>query len=356
MKLPNGFGSVYKLSGKRRNPWVARKTLDWTLDTEKQTCNPVYKFIGYYPTKAAALQALADYNRKPEQNKETERPKKGKAPTFTEVYERWSAIHYERIKSSAPYTAAYSLCSALYSTPLIDIHLAQLQAVIDASNKSQVSLRRVKNLWGLMWDYAVQYEIVPPDRRELVRYVDLSRCTTSKHRTRETFSKAEIAALWENSEDAWVSVVLILIYTGCRISELLELKQADVHLSERYFSIKAAKTAAGVRVVPIADKLAPLFERWSAQNCAHLIHTPQGYIVQYSNFMSRYWSKVMERLNMEHKPHDTRHTFVTLLTEAGVDARVIKQIVGHKGSGVTEQVYTHIDLSKKLEAVNMICY
>ena len=63
---------------------------------------------------------------------------------------------------------------------------------------------------------------------------------------------------------------------------------------------------------------------------------------------------MMELLNMEHKPHDTRHTCVSLLTEAGVDERIIKKIVGHKGKSVTETVYTHLDLEIKLEA--MKCY
>lgn len=57
---------------------------------------------------------------------------------------------------------------------------------------------------------------------------------------------------------------------------------------------------------------------------------------------------MMELLNMEHKPHDTRHTCVSLLTEAGVDERIIKKIVGHKGKSVTETVYTHLDLEIKL--------
>lgn len=63
---------------------------------------------------------------------------------------------------------------------------------------------------------------------------------------------------------------------------------------------------------------------------------------------------MMELLNMEHKPHDTRHTYVSLLTEAGVDERIIKKIVGHKGKSVTETVYTHLDLEIKLEAINKI--
>ena len=55
-----------------------------------------------------------------------------------------------------------------------------------------------------------------------------------------------------------------------------------------------------------------------------------------------------------HRPHDTRHTCISLLTEAGVDERIIKKIVGHKGQGVTQIVYTHVDLPYKLEAINLI--
>lgn len=51
MKLPNGFGSVHKLPGNRRNPWRARKTAGWETDFEKGTCKQKYITIGYYPTQ-----------------------------------------------------------------------------------------------------------------------------------------------------------------------------------------------------------------------------------------------------------------------------------------------------------------
>lgn len=47
MKLPNGYGSVTKMSGKRRNPWVVRKTDGYTLDPEKKTKKQNYIIIGY---------------------------------------------------------------------------------------------------------------------------------------------------------------------------------------------------------------------------------------------------------------------------------------------------------------------
>ena len=46
MKLPNGYGTVYKLSGNRRKPWIARKTRAWT-DEGKQ----LFDIIGYYPKR-----------------------------------------------------------------------------------------------------------------------------------------------------------------------------------------------------------------------------------------------------------------------------------------------------------------
>ena len=62
----------------------------------------------------------------------------------------------------------------------------------------------------------------------------------------------------------------------------------------------------------------------------------------------------MEQMNMFHRPHDTRHTCVSLLADAGVDERMVKKIVGHKGQGVTQTVYTHFEIEALLEAINKI--
>lgn len=74
------------------------------------------------------------------------------------------------------------------------------------------------------------------------------------------------------------------------------------------------------------------------------------------NFRDSYWKPLLEEmgLNPDHRPHDTRHTCVSLLTKEGVDERIIKKIVGHAGKGVTQQVYTHMDMEQLLEAINKI--
>ena len=57
MKLPNGYGSVYKLSGNRRNPWVACVTIGYN----KETRNQERRVIGYFPNKPKALNSSASF-------------------------------------------------------------------------------------------------------------------------------------------------------------------------------------------------------------------------------------------------------------------------------------------------------
>lgn len=348
MKLPNSYGSVYKLSGKRRNPWAARKTVGWKQVPEKKDCYPVYQFVGYYPTRAEALQALSDFNKDPyDLHIDT--------ITFEEVYEKWSDNHYETIKNCNGYKAAFKICSSIHYMRFAEIKLDHLQQIVDASGKNTPTLRTLKNLWSLMWDYAVIHEIVPPDKRDIIRYVDISKAGNPNAYNRKPFSKKEVNTLWNaQASNEYLSVVLILIYTGVRIGELLDLEKKDIHLSERWFYVKEAKTNAGIREVPIAEKIVPFFEYWMKKNCEHLICTPDEESFAYRNYYSSYWIPLMQQLNMKHRPHDTRHTCVSLLTAAKVDERIIKQIVGHKGQGVTQIVYTHIDLPEKLEAINLI--
>ena len=60
MKHPNGYGTVVRLSGNRRNPFAVRKTVGWN-----EKGHPIYKSIGYCATREDGLMLLAEYNRNP---------------------------------------------------------------------------------------------------------------------------------------------------------------------------------------------------------------------------------------------------------------------------------------------------
>lgn len=62
----------------------------------------------------------------------------------------------------------------------------------------------------------------------------------------------------------------------------------------------------------------------------------------------------MKRLNMTHKPHDTRHSFITLAKTAGVNEYILKLIVGHAVEDITEKIYTHRsieDLHREIQKI-----
>lgn len=346
MKLPNGFGSVYKLSGKRRNPWAARKTKGWNDKGQ-----PIYEFIGYYPTRQEALTALVDYNKDPYDLHFN-------TITFAEVYDRWSEVHFEKVSESnvKGYKASYRLCEKIADMKFVEIKLDHLQKVVDESGKNTPTLKKLKIMFGLVYDYAVMHEIVSQDKRDMVRYVDISKAGNPNAYNRKPFTKKQVDMVWKSKDsNIYMTVVLMLIYTGVRIGELLDLEKKDVHLDERWFYVKESKTESGIREVPIAEKMVPYFEYWLSRPCEYLICTPDDKHFEYRNYYDSYWKPMMQSLGMEnHRPHDTRHTCISLLTAAGVDDRIIKKIVGHKGQGVTETVYTHLELPTKLDAINKI--
>ena len=158
MKLPNGFGSVYKLSGNRRNPYVAKKTKGWEIDPITGKSKQLYITVGYYPTRKEALTALAEYNKDPFDLHHA-------TITFEEVYENWSEIHFEKIKDTNGYRAAFNTSKPLWKMRFVDIKLDHLQSVVDSSGKNTPTLKTLKILWGLMYDYAVIHEIVSQDKQ-----------------------------------------------------------------------------------------------------------------------------------------------------------------------------------------------
>ena len=75
----------------------------------------------------------------------------------------------------------------------------------------------------------------------------------------------------------------------------------------------------------------------------YLFNDPDCYAgmhMTYDKYRVR-WNKICKKLGFSHRPHDTRHTFITLAKEAGINEYVIKLIVGHAIEDVTEKVYTH---------------
>lgn len=344
LKLPNGYGSVYKLPGTRRKPWAVRITLSHDQGKWK------YKYLGYYASKQEALIALAHWNENPydmDANK----------TTFAEVFDKWSAEHFPKISQSniQGYNASYKLCDSIKDMKFNDIRKTHLQGIIDTCGKNYPTLKKLRVLFSVMYKFAMENDICTKDYSAYVDIMQYKDRNPNKY-DRKPFTSEQIQTVWKwKDTNEYFTVILILIYCGCRISELLDLKKENVNLEERWFDIIASKTDAGIRKVPIAKKVLPFFQSWMQKNdCEYLISTPEGDHFLYRNYYDSYWSPLMQQIGMDHRPHDTRHTCITLLTGTGADDKIIKKIVGHKGQGVTETVYTHFDIQQLIDAIDQI--
>lgn len=352
MKLPNGTGCVCKLSGKRRKPFAVMKTIGWDINksTGKLTQNRVT--IGYAKTKLEGMKMLAEFNDAPY---DLDNCKK----TFKQVYDEWSKEKFNSISKSNinGYQASYSSCTSIHSRIFKDIRTNDLQKVIDTCGKNYPTLRKLKVLMNQLYDYAMKRDLCSKDYSQYIDIIKYKDKNPNK-RERDRIPDTDITKLWNASDNEYVQIILILIYSGVRITELLDLKKENVNIEKQYFDVIKSKTENGIRKVPIADKIMPFFKAWyNSSECEYLFHTHDNQHFTYRNYYDSYWKPILESFGIPQTitPHFCRHTCISLLANAKVEPTIIKTIVGHSGAmSMTESVYTHLDIKTLIDAINLI--
>lgn len=353
MKLANGMGSVYKQGGKRRNPWIARKTKGWEIDETIGRTKQRYLTIGYFPTRQEALTALMNYNQNP-YDIETS------SITFAEVYERWSKEHFVKVTPSScrSWVAAFNHSKPLYNMRMRDIRPNHLESAIHDAEVGDSTKQRMKSMYNLMYKYCLKYDIVEKDYAALCESVKRGKPKI----VRIPFSHEEVQTLWDNVSFPFVDMVLIGIYSGWRPQELAILKIADIDLEARTM-FGGLKTDAGRnRIVPIHSAIYELvvanYNKAVAMGSDYLFsdeNGQQGTHLTYDKYRGRF-EKINKRFNMSHKPHDTRHTFISAAKSANMNEYILKLIVGHEILDVTEKVYTHRSMQELADEIEKIVY
>ena len=342
-KLPNGYGTIYKMSGRRSKPYRAMKTDKWIIDPVTGKSKQIRSTIGYYQSREDAMIALANYNENPYDIK-------ADSITFSEVYEKWSESYFPTLtnpSSVRTVTAAYAYCNDLYDMRMKDIKVSHLEGTILNAQVGDSTKSRIKSLFNMMYKYAVAHDIVEKDYAS-VMFANGNPIKRSRTKEVIPFSQEEIFLLWDNLDNiAFADMILTGIYSGWRPQELAILKVADIDL-EAGTMLGGLKTDAGKnRIVPIHPLIKPLIENRikeaTAMQSEFLFNDAngqQGTYMTYDKYRKRF-EKVMKYLKLTHRPHETRHTFITKAKACDVDEYILKLIVGHAIDDITEKVYAH---------------
>ena len=323
MKNPNGYGTVTKLSGNRRKPFVVKEGI-----SGKQ------KPIGYTATREEGLILLAQYNNDP-WDIETDKI------TFRELYELWLEKRAVKLGKSnrSSLKSAYNHCSKLNKMRYKQIKSYQMQDCIDSCGCGYSTQGAIKNLFGHLDRFAMELDIISKCCSDLLTSEPIPETT------KEVFSNAEVSRLWENEKLEWVDSILFFLYSGFRISEMIELKIETIDLEQQTMT-GGTKTAAGKnRVVPIHSKILHIVQNRVKQSKSGYLFEYQGKKLNQTQYRE-FWNDIMQKLKMQHTPHECRHTFRSRLDSAGANKVCIDRLMGHKSKGTGERVYTHKNIEE----------
>ncbi|MDO5349799.1 MAG: tyrosine-type recombinase/integrase [Lachnospiraceae bacterium] len=372
-RLPNGFGQISEIKNRNlRKPFRAMVTVGKT-----ELGRPIVKPLkpeSYFQTYELAYEALIEYNRNPYDLDDD--------ISVEQLYEKWSDEYFPKIADTAvrTITSAWAYCSSIKSMRAKDVRARHIKGVMEDGYRieyrgkkkgekifaSANTKARIKSMFNLMFDYALEYEIVPMN---YARTFDLSgEIIQEKESAKQDhipLTEKELALLWEHVDTVqFVDWILIQCYMGWRPQELATLRLDEVNL-EKWYMQAGMKTDAGKqRLVPIHTRIRPLVQKnynFAVSIGSQYLFNDKGqthsgsWKVTYDKYRHRF-DKVMAALGMDpdHRPHDPRKTFITRAKKAGVDEYALKAMVGHKIEDITESTYTVRDIEWLREDIEKI--
>jgi integrase len=161
--------------------------------------------------------------------------------------------------------------------------------------------------------------------------------------------------------------ILICLYTGLRVGELLALEWADINFSKNELNISKTcydkgksritttpKTTSSVRVIPIPKQLVPILNQLKKRRESQYVISENGTYISIRSYQ-RSFELLLKRLGIPHQGfHSLRHTFATRALECGMDVKTLSEILGHKNATVTLNRYAHSLMDHKRDMMNRL--
>ena len=330
-KWGNGHGTVYKAPNGK---WIAEYTIGWDQNDGKLSRRKRRK-TGF-ATKHEAIEYLPQLQ---QTIVETDQSIK-----FKDLYEKWMDRHSEKVGASTIncYKSAYKYFSSLYYAEVGKIRTEALQKCIDECPHGTRTRENMKALGTSMWRYAMQLDIVD---RNYAEYIFIKKEEAVE---KTAFSKEQLETLWANAERIpAVKYILVLCYTGMRLSEMLGARTDKYNREGGYF-VTGVKTEAGKnRTITISPRLQTFFEDFGKGEYLFFEKPPTVKTFRYKMFYPALEALGMDTLDADgehiYTPHCCRHTFATLMKQVDAPATDKQKLIGHAKFEMTAH-YTHTDL------------
>lgn len=152
--------------------------------------------------------------------------------------------------------------------------------------------------------------------------------------------------------------IVLCLYTGLRIGELVALEWSDIDLAKGTLSVNKTchdtwtdgyvkyfdtpKTETSKRIIPLPVQLLPHLRELKRRAASNFVVCGnEGKVISIRSYQ-RTFELVLNTLEIPHRGfHSLRHTFATRAIESGMDVKSLSKILGHKNSNVTLNRYVH---------------
>lgn len=347
LKLPNGYGCVCYLGNKRRRPWAVKITTGFEKNIDTGKLRQVRDYLGFFETQPEAVAALAKYNDNPYDLK-------AKKLTLSEIYDKWcQTTDYINLSDSTKksHKLAYNKLSSIHGTVFSKLNTLVLQDVINSATDKPTVKLQIKKLLGNLYDYGVKFDVVS---KNYSQYIDTG--DTNSKIERRIYTHDEIELMWANlSNIKWMDSILFMLYTGFRVSEMLELKTENIDLENLTIS-GGKKTAAGKRTLPIHSAIVEIVKNRYDINNEYLFSTLKGTGMTSDSYRVTFYNPIMDQLNLTGSGcHDLRHTFCSKMDSYDINKVTLKKLMGHSTKDVTD-IYAHKTIEDLRAAIELLEY
>ena len=273
---------------------------------------------------------------------------KAEKATLADIYGFWLEKRAPKLQDSnrSNLKTAYKYISQLNNKIYKKIMKDDMQDCIDSCGKGYSTQAIIKNLWGHLDKYAYEADVITKRRSETLTSAPIPESSKTP------FTDAEVNKLWGIKNEPWVDTILILMYTGFRISELLDLRTENVDWAEGTLK-GGTKTKAGKdRLVPIHPKIEEFIRTYYDKSNEYLFDINGKKLTKGKYY--EFWKDIMKKLNMKHTPHECRHTFRSRLDSAGANNKCMDLLMGHKSEGTGAKIYCHKTLEELKATILLI--
>lgn len=161
--------------------------------------------------------------------------------------------------------------------------------------------------------------------------------------------------------------ILLCLYSGLRIGELIALQWSDIDLTKGILTVSkschdskdgliidAPKTISSRRMIPLPKQLLPILKNIKKKSDDPFVVSAKGKPVSVRSYQ-RSFELLLKKLKIPHKGfHSLRHTFATRAIECGMDVKTLSEILGHKNPTVTLNRYAHSLMEHKAGMMNRL--